>query len=108
MNTNYYKFGLTEPGNTSYYDLGFRHAYEFNDPVGRSGEETRPFQHSSTILNEQTVARDPLCEGSANTSTCDNPRECMFCMLFFFFFLMGDGVWEVIINYYILVFCSGS
>ncbi|XP_062016631.1 E3 ubiquitin-protein ligase BIG BROTHER-like isoform X2 [Rosa rugosa] len=75
MNTNYYKFGLTEPGNTSYYDLGFRHAYEFNDPVSRSGEETRPLQYSSTIPNEQNVARDPACEGSANTSTCDNPRE---------------------------------
>ena len=104
MNTNYYKFGLTEPGNTSYYDLGYCHAYEFNGPVGRSGEETRPLQHSSTILNEQIVARDPPCEGNANTSSCDNPRECMFYILFFF---MRYAVWGLIYNYSLLVF-SGS
>lgn len=89
MNTNYYKFGFTEPGNTSYYDLGFRHAYEFNDPVARSGEETRILQSTSTIPNGQNVAGDLPCEGSANSSTCDNPRECMFYM----FFLFWDGRW---------------
>ncbi|PQQ07771.1 hypothetical protein Pyn_02236 [Prunus yedoensis var. nudiflora] len=71
-----YKFGLTEPGNTSYYDLGFGHAYELNDPDPRSGEQRRLLQSSSTTTNEQNVAVNSEWEGNANTSTRDNPIEC--------------------------------
>ncbi|CAB4278235.1 unnamed protein product [Prunus armeniaca] len=76
MNTNYYKFGLSEPGNTSYYDLGFGHAYELNDPDPRGGEQRRLLQSSSTTTNEQHVAVNSEWEGNANTSTRDNPIEC--------------------------------
>lgn len=78
MNTNYYKFGLSEPGNTSYYDLGFGHAYELNDPDPRGGEQRRLLQSSSTTTNEQNVAVNSEWEGNANTSTRDNPIECKF------------------------------
>ncbi|KAM1227913.1 hypothetical protein ACFX2I_007108 [Malus domestica] len=76
MNTNYYKFGLSEPGNTSSYDLGFSHAYEINDPDPRSGEQRRHLQSASTMTNEQNVAVNSEWEGNANTSTGDNPIEC--------------------------------
>ncbi|BFG29904.1 hypothetical protein CerSpe_161780 [Prunus speciosa] len=73
--TNYYKFGLSEPGNTSYYDLGFGHAYELNDPDPRGGEQRRLLQSSSATTNEQNVAVNSEWEGNANTSTCNNPIE---------------------------------
>ncbi|CAN6560472.1 unnamed protein product [Malus baccata var. baccata] len=77
MNTNYYKFGLSEPGNiTSYYDLGFGHAYEINGPDPRSGEQRRHLQSASTMTNEQNVAVNSEWEGNVNTSTRHNPREC--------------------------------
>ncbi|KAM1041080.1 hypothetical protein TB1_029644 [Malus domestica] len=79
MNTNYYKFGLSEPGNiTSYYDLGFGHAYEINGPDPRSGEQRRHLQSASTMTNEQNVAVNSEWEGNVNTSTRHNPREYMF------------------------------
>ncbi|XP_050275548.1 E3 ubiquitin-protein ligase BIG BROTHER-like [Quercus robur] len=76
MNTSFYKFGFSEPGNTSYYDHG--HTYAVNDHEPRIDEYRRPFENSSTMVNEQAAAAQTEWEGNAATSTTthDNPIEC--------------------------------
>jgi len=74
MNTNFYKFGFSEPGTTSYYDHS--HAYVVNDHEPRIDEYRRPFENSSTMINEQTAALHTEWEGNASTTTHDNHIEC--------------------------------
>ncbi|KAL5566617.1 hypothetical protein UlMin_029781 [Ulmus minor] len=73
-NTSYYKFGFSEPGNTSYYDGG--HAYEVHDYDLRNEDYRRPLENSSTLTNEQSAAANSHWEGNANINTHDNPVEC--------------------------------
>lgn len=72
MSTSYYKFGLSDPGSTSYYDVV--HAYEVNehDP---SDEYRRPLENSPTMTNDQTAAANSEWAGH-NVSSLDNPVEC--------------------------------
>ena len=106
MNTNYYKFGLSEPGNTSSYDLGFSHAYEINGPDPRSGEQRRHLQSASTMTNEQNVAVNSEWEGSVNTSTRHNPRECKLVVLLFSFLLLGWGWMLQVVRSFMIMLCG--
>lgn len=74
MNTSFYKFGLSEPGTTSYYDHGL--AYAVNDHEPRIDEHRRPFENNSTMVNEQTATVHTEWEGNASTTMHDNPIEC--------------------------------
>ncbi len=75
-NTSFYKFGFSEPGSTSYQDHG--HTYAVNDHEPRTDEYRRPFENSSTMINEQAAAAHTEWEGNAGTTTHDNPIECKF------------------------------
>ena len=85
MNTSFYKFGLSEPGSTSYYDVV--NAYEVNDHDPRSDEYRRPLENSPTMTNDQTAAPNSEWAGN-NTNNLDNPVECKW--YFFFFFSCDD------------------
>ncbi|KAK9273423.1 hypothetical protein L1049_018233 [Liquidambar formosana] len=67
MNTSLYKFGISEPGSTSYYD--YFHAYEVSNHAPRIDEYRRPPENSSTMTDEQTPAVNTQWEGNANTTT---------------------------------------
>lgn len=75
MNTSFYKFGLSEPGSTSYYDFG--HVYEVHDHDLRSEEYRRPMENSPTMTNNQTAAPNSEWEGN-NSNTVDIPVECKY------------------------------
>ncbi|KAK0603610.1 hypothetical protein LWI29_006785 [Acer saccharum] len=74
MNTSFYKFGLSESGNTSYYDYG--HPYEVNYHEPRVDENRRPSDNSSTMNNEQTASVNTVRERNTNTTTRENSVEC--------------------------------
>ncbi|TXG73242.1 hypothetical protein EZV62_001821 [Acer yangbiense] len=74
MNTSFYKFGLSESGNTSYYDYG--HPYEVNYHEPRVDENRRPSDNSSTMNNEQTASVNTVRERNTNTTTHENSVEC--------------------------------
>lgn len=81
MNTSFYKFGLSEPGSTSYYDVV--NAYEVNDHDPISDEYRRPLENSPTMTDDQTAAANSEWAGN-NTNNLDNPVECKWYFFFFF------------------------
>lgn len=76
MNANFYKFGISLPGSTSYYDHS--HVYEVHDHEPQIDEYRRPLENSSTMTNEQTAAVNTEWEGNENMTMHDDPVECEF------------------------------
>jgi len=74
-NSNFYKFGLSEPENTSYYR--YNHGYEVNHHEPLVDEYRRPSENSSTI-SEQTLVVSPEWGEDGNTDAQDNSFECTF------------------------------
>lgn len=72
-NSNFYKFGLSEPENTSYYR--YNHGYEVNHHEPLVDEYRRPSENSSTI-SEPTLVVSPEWGEDGNTDTQDNSFEC--------------------------------
>lgn len=77
-NSNFYKFGLSEPENTSYYR--YNHGYEVNHHEPLVDEYRRPSENSSTI-SEPTLVVSPEWGEDGNTDTQDNSFECTFLNL---------------------------
>ncbi|KAJ7980769.1 E3 ubiquitin ligase BIG BROTHER-like [Quillaja saponaria] len=73
MTTSFYKFGLPEPENTSYYGSG--HLYEANICEPQIDEYTRPSDNSLSFT-EHTTSVNTEREGSLNTTARDSPIEC--------------------------------
>lgn len=80
MNTNFYKFGLSEPGSTSYCD--YAHPYEVNYHEPRIDESRRPSENSSTMNSEEAVAVDTVRERNTNTTSHVNSVECKWLSFF--------------------------
>lgn len=74
-NSTYYKFGPSDPENTSYYR--YNHGYEVNHHEQLVDEYRRPSENSSTI-NEQTAAVSTEWGEGGNTDTQENSIECTF------------------------------
>lgn len=73
-NSTFYKFGLSEPENASYYR--YNHGYDdVNHHEPLVDEYRRPSENSSTI-NEQTAAVSTEWGEGGNTGTRDNSIEC--------------------------------
>ncbi|XP_044506657.1 E3 ubiquitin-protein ligase BIG BROTHER-like [Mangifera indica] len=72
MNTNLYKFGLSESGSTSYFNYG--HPYEVNYHESQIDDYRRPSEN--TMNNEQNAAVNTGRERNRNTTTRENPIEC--------------------------------
>ena len=77
--TSFYKFGLSEPGNGLYYDVG--HAYEVHDYDLRNDVYRRPPENTPMMTNEHTAAANSQWEGTANIHTRGIPVECEFSFL---------------------------
>jgi len=75
-NANFYKFGISPPGSTSYYDP--THIYEVHDNGLRNEEYGRPLENSSTTTNEQTSRVNTEWEVNENRTSHDDPVECKF------------------------------
>ncbi|KAJ7947546.1 E3 ubiquitin ligase BIG BROTHER-like [Quillaja saponaria] len=73
MTTSSYKFGLSEPENSSYYSHG--HVYEVSNHEAQIDEYTRSSDNSSAIM-VPTAAVNTEQEGSLNTTARDSPIEC--------------------------------
>ncbi|XP_022754060.1 E3 ubiquitin ligase BIG BROTHER-like isoform X2 [Durio zibethinus] len=71
MTTSFYKFGLSDSGNTSYYDHG--HSYEVSNYELGVDEYRRASENSSSTSNEQTAAINMEWEGNANATS--GPRR---------------------------------
>ncbi|XP_011037818.1 PREDICTED: E3 ubiquitin ligase BIG BROTHER-like isoform X2 [Populus euphratica] len=74
-NANFYKFGISPPGRTSYYDP--THIYEFHDNGLRNEEYGRPLENSSTTTNEQISRVNTEGEVNENRTSHDDPVECL-------------------------------
>ncbi|KAF3443683.1 hypothetical protein FNV43_RR13373 [Rhamnella rubrinervis] len=74
MNMSFYKFGLSEPGSTLYYDVV--NVYEVNDHEPRSDEYRRRLENSPRMINEETATANLKWAGN-NTNNLDIPVECM-------------------------------
>ncbi|KAJ6392818.1 hypothetical protein OIU77_022324 [Salix suchowensis] len=74
-NANFYKFSISPPGSTSYYDP--TRIYEVHDNGLRNGEYGRPLENSSTTTNEQTTRVNTEWEVNENRTSHDNPVECL-------------------------------
>lgn len=74
-NSSFYKFGLSEPENNSYYR--YSHGYEVNHHEPLVDEYRRPSENSLTI-NEQSAAVSTEWVEGGNTGTRDNSIECKF------------------------------
>ncbi|RDX71174.1 E3 ubiquitin ligase BIG BROTHER, partial [Mucuna pruriens] len=72
-NSSFYKFGLSEPENTSYYR--YSHGYEVSHHEPLVDEYRRPSENSLPI-NEQTAAVSTEWVEGGNTDTRDNSIEC--------------------------------
>ncbi|PNY14970.1 E3 ubiquitin ligase big brother-like protein, partial [Trifolium pratense] len=72
-NSNFYKFGLSEPENTSYYR--YNHGYEVNHHEPLMDEYRRPLENSSTI-SEQTLAGSTEWGEDGDADAQDNSIEC--------------------------------
>ncbi|GAV88225.1 zf-RING_2 domain-containing protein [Cephalotus follicularis] len=72
--TSFYKFGLSDAGNTSYYDRG--NFYAVNDHEPRINEYRRPLENASMMMNQQPVTANREWEGNANATPHVNPAEC--------------------------------
>ncbi|KAG4931106.1 hypothetical protein JHK82_048192 [Glycine max] len=73
--SSFYKFGLSEPENTSHYRYG--HDYEVNHHEPVVDEYRRPSENSLTI-NEKSAAVSTKWVKGGNTNTRDNYIECKF------------------------------
>ncbi|XP_047308656.1 E3 ubiquitin-protein ligase BIG BROTHER-like [Impatiens glandulifera] len=67
MQTSFYKFGLSEPGNFSYYDC--YNGQIHNDDASTVHEYHRHFENSQTILNEHTDAATTQWNENAGANT---------------------------------------
>ncbi|WRX34431.1 zinc finger protein [Theobroma cacao] len=74
MTSSFYKFGLSDSGNISYYDHG--HNYEVNNHELCVDEYRRASENSSSMSNEQTAAMNMEWEGNVNTMSRENPVDC--------------------------------
>ncbi|KAJ6714030.1 RING/U-BOX SUPERFAMILY PROTEIN [Salix viminalis] len=74
-NSNFYKFNISPPGSTSYYDP--TRIYEVHDNGLRNGEYGRPLENSSRTTNEQTTRVNTEWEVNENRTSHDNPVECL-------------------------------
>ncbi|KAL9407269.1 hypothetical protein Peur_004241 [Populus x canadensis] len=74
-NANFYKFGISPPGSTSYDDP--THIYEVHDNGLRNEEYGRPLENSSTTTNEQTSRVNTEWEVNENRTSHDDPVECL-------------------------------
>lgn len=74
-NSNFYKFGLSEPENNSHYR--YNHGYEINHHEPLVDEYRRPSENSSTI-SEQSLAVSTEWGDDGNTEVQENSIECMF------------------------------
>ncbi|XP_058729929.1 E3 ubiquitin-protein ligase BIG BROTHER-like [Vicia villosa] len=72
-NSNFYKFGLSEPENNSYYR--YNHGYEINQHEPLVDEYRRPSENSSTI-SEPSLAVSTEWGDDRNTEVQDNSIEC--------------------------------
>ncbi|KAM7272635.1 hypothetical protein ACFE04_027298 [Oxalis oulophora] len=75
MHTSFYKFGLPDSGNFSYYDHA--HTFSVTDHEPRT-DEYRSLNNSARITNDRpsTPAVNREWEPYDNTSTHENPVEC--------------------------------
>ncbi|KAE8665094.1 RING/U-box superfamily protein isoform 3 [Hibiscus syriacus] len=75
MTTSFYKFGLYDSDNISYCDHG--HSYEVNNQELCADEYRRASESSSLASNEQIAAVTMESEGNANTTSPENPVDCV-------------------------------
>lgn len=73
MNTNSYKFGLSEPGSVSYYDYSY--AYVVGETSAVDGHSRR-MENSSAIADEQTTAVHTQQEGNSNSTSQATRVDC--------------------------------
>lgn len=73
MNTNLYKFGLSEPGGVSYYD--YNNAYVVGETSVVDGHSRR-MENSSAIADEQTTAVHTHQEGNSNSTSQATRVDC--------------------------------
>ncbi|XP_028779990.1 E3 ubiquitin-protein ligase BIG BROTHER [Neltuma alba] len=71
--TSFYKFGLAEPENTSYYH--YSDGYEVNSHDRRVDEHRRPLENTS-IFGEHAAAESAEWGEGVNTTARDNSVEC--------------------------------
>lgn len=77
MNTSLYKFGLSESGNTSYYD--YCPAYVVSDHIPGISEYRRIPENSTANLTEHMPTINTQCEGYTDTTSSHaTPVECKF------------------------------
>uniref|UniRef100_A0A2P2KCF9 Uncharacterized protein MANES_14G001800 n=1 Tax=Rhizophora mucronata TaxID=61149 RepID=A0A2P2KCF9_RHIMU len=75
VNADFYKFGISQSGITSYDD--HTHAYEVNDHGPPLDEYRRPLEGCSAMNNEETAVENTEWESSESTITQENAVECM-------------------------------
>ncbi|XWS52501.1 hypothetical protein CRYUN_Cryun11dG0075900 [Craigia yunnanensis] len=74
MTTSFYKFGLSDSGNISYYDHG--HSYDVSNHELCVDGYRRASENSSSMSNEQTAAMNMEWEGNENITSRENPVDC--------------------------------
>ncbi|KAJ9164368.1 hypothetical protein P3X46_023951 [Hevea brasiliensis] len=75
MNANFYKFSLSQPGSSLYYDHS--HAYQVQDHGSQIDDYGRPLEHSSTVTNVPTAVVSAEWERNENMTTSNDPVECL-------------------------------
>ncbi|XP_057458308.1 E3 ubiquitin-protein ligase BIG BROTHER [Lotus japonicus] len=71
MNMNPYKFGLSGPGNTSYYS-----SYEVNDHLPRMEINRTDWEYPSVMITEEPATTDSPTRRDGTTSMQTIPEEC--------------------------------
>ena len=79
MTTSFYKFGLSDSGNISYYDHG--HSYDVSNQELCVDGYRRASENSLSMSNEQTAVMNMEWEGNENTISHENPVDCKFSVL---------------------------
>ncbi|CAI0412398.1 unnamed protein product [Linum tenue] len=73
--SNFYKFGTSQPGGTSYCDPS--HSYEVHDHGREIDEYVRPFLSSSQMPLGRTVGRNADWDSHENATAHENPIDCV-------------------------------
>ncbi|KAF8369541.1 hypothetical protein HHK36_019818 [Tetracentron sinense] len=73
MHMSAYKFGLPDPGSTTYY--GHNHAYEVNDHLSGTDRGRRDWENCATMNYEEPTRSDMQLEGNGNTITHASPEQ---------------------------------